>query len=45
MDKIVVIVGPTASGKTALSVELAKLFNVNKSTIKRIVLRETWAGI
>ncbi|MBQ4629058.1 MAG: tRNA (adenosine(37)-N6)-dimethylallyltransferase MiaA, partial [Clostridia bacterium] len=27
MDKIVIIVGPTASGKTALSVELAKLFN------------------
>lgn len=25
--------------------KLAKLFNVNKSTIKRIVLRETWAGI
>ncbi len=27
MDKVVVIVGPTASGKTALSVELAKRFN------------------
>ena len=27
MDKIVVIVGPTASGKTALSVELAKKLN------------------
>lgn len=27
MDKVIVIVGPTASGKTALSVELAKRFN------------------
>ena len=27
MDKVVVIVGPTASGKTALSIELAKRIN------------------
>ena len=27
MEKVLVIVGPTAVGKTALSVELAKKFN------------------
>lgn len=27
MDKLIVIVGPTAVGKTALSLELAKEFN------------------
>ena len=27
MDKLIVIVGPTAVGKTALSLELAKKFN------------------
>ena len=27
MDKVIVLAGPTASGKTALSIELAKLYN------------------
>ena len=35
MKKVLVIAGPTASGKTALSIQLAKALNVTRRTIAR----------
>ena len=39
-NKLIVILGPTASGKTDLSIKLAKKFNAKKEELTKKIMRE-----
>ena len=44
MDKIICIVGPTASGKTRLSVELAKVLGAEIVSCDSMQIYKTWTS-
>ncbi len=45
MEKVLVIVGPTAVGKTALSVELAQLFGERSSAVIHCKSIKIWISV